>query len=110
MKSSTNGTALMEAAKIAKSLSVFGNVISAFYGDLKPNQQKRFVPYRDSKITMILMNALESKNCAMFLCLNPSSTCYDESMCCLRFVSRIIEGREKRRVEEETTGANESRI
>ncbi|KAF0691365.1 Aste57867_17385 [Aphanomyces stellatus] len=51
------GTRLKEAAQINKSLSVLGNVITALV-DVSNGATKRHVPYRESKLTFLLRDAL----------------------------------------------------
>ncbi|KAI0986035.1 hypothetical protein GJ496_009811 [Pomphorhynchus laevis] len=51
-KSESQGRALQEACKINQSLNALNNVI------LNINEKKKYIPYRNSKLTMILSDAL----------------------------------------------------
>ena len=74
---------LKEAQAINSSLSALGNTIAA----LATKQQH--VPYRNSKLTYLLQNALGG-NCKslMCVCVAPSASNAAESLCSLRFAKK----------------------
>jgi len=82
-KSESVGETLEEAKKINWSLSALGNVIDALA------EQRPHVPYRDSRLTRVLEEALGG-NCHTTL-LVAASTCmqhFDETLSSLRFATR----------------------
>ena len=89
-KTGACGDSLREASNIAKSISAFGNVMYALH-----SPTKIFIPYRDSKLTMILRDSVNSDNCVFCLCVNPSAACYDETLCALRFAERIFKSQRR---------------
>ncbi|XP_024878857.1 protein claret segregational-like, partial [Temnothorax curvispinosus] len=73
-----------ETKNINKSLSSLGNVISA----LSRNQEH--IPYRDSKLTFLLMPSLSSNSkILMLLNISPLEECYLQTITTLRFGSAI---------------------
>jgi kinesin family protein 5 len=84
-KTGSSGTRLDEAKNINKSLSALGNVINA----LTERKRGDHVPYRDSKLTRVLQEALggNSKTCLLLSC-SPSSFNSAETLSTLRFGAR----------------------
>merc|ERR1719183_1404922 len=83
-KSEVSGQALKEAQNINKSLSYLGDVIAARAA------KQGHVPYRNSKLTYLLQNALSGDSkCLMFVCANPCPENAGESLCSLNFASRV---------------------
>lgn len=83
---------LREAQAINKSLSALGNVISALADNASrsTSASKAHVPYRDSKLTFLLMDTLGgSCKTAMVVAVSPSDRNADESLCSLQFASRV---------------------
>eukprot|EP00823_Brevimastigomonas_motovehiculus_P000578 TRINITY_DN1071_c2_g1_i1.p1 TRINITY_DN1071_c2_g1~~TRINITY_DN1071_c2_g1_i1.p1 ORF type:complete len:1112 (+),score=448.60 TRINITY_DN1071_c2_g1_i1:113-3448(+) len=82
-KTEAAGQTLEEAKHINKSLSALGNVINS----LVENQSH--IPYRDSKLTRLLCDALggNSKTCLIITC-SPSAYNGEESLSTLRFGTR----------------------
>ncbi|KAL5223248.1 hypothetical protein ABZP36_027961 [Zizania latifolia] len=75
-KTGAEGRVLDEAKTINKSLSALGNVINALTTG-KPNH----VPYRDSKLTRILQDALGGNSrSALLCCCSPSASNAPESL------------------------------
>nr|BAD33096.1 kinesin 1-like [Oryza sativa Japonica Group] len=75
-KTGAEGRVLDEAKTINKSLSVLGNVVNALTTG-KPNH----VPYRDSKLTRILQDALGGNSrAALLCCCSPSASNAPESL------------------------------
>ncbi|KAK9161383.1 hypothetical protein Syun_007724 [Stephania yunnanensis] len=86
-KTGAEGKILEEAKTINKSLSALGNVINALTDD-SPGRVNH-IPYRDSKITRILRDALGGPSrTALLLCCSPSPSNAAESLSTLRFGTR----------------------
>eukprot|EP00759_Apiculatamorpha_spiralis_P031830 PhF_6_TR33593/c0_g1_i1/m.49041 len=97
-KSHSRGDRLKEAMQINKSLSALGDVISAlssrqpdtFSG---PNSSNSFVPYRNSKLTMLLQDCIGGNSktlmCACVCPGTPWSTNLSETISTLNFASRV---------------------
>ena len=84
-ESGVEGQAMKEANAINKSLSSLGDVISAM-GDAKA----KHVPYRNSKLTHLLQNALSgSAKTLMFVNVHPGAKHHSESLSSLRFASKV---------------------
>ncbi|XP_030961026.1 kinesin-like protein KIN-1 [Quercus lobata] len=85
-KTGAEGRALEEAKMINKSLSALGNVINALTcGSGRANH----IPYRDSKLTRILQDALGGNSrTALLCCCSPSVSNASESLSTLRFGAR----------------------
>eukprot|EP01138_Halocafeteria_seosinensis_P010097 gb/GECG01010311.1/.p1 GENE.gb/GECG01010311.1/~~gb/GECG01010311.1/.p1 ORF type:complete len:1253 (+),score=239.78 gb/GECG01010311.1/:1-3759(+) len=82
-RSEADGKALKEAQHINKSLSALGNVMSSL------QSHSSHIPYRDSKLTHLLMNALGGPNKALMVVqLSPTAESVQESVCSLNFASR----------------------
>ena len=96
-KSGASGDTLKEAAKINLSLSALGNVISA----LSKGNSSVFIPYRDSKLTMLLQEALGGFNTrtVMIATISPSFENLNESISTLRYAHRAksIQNRPKKK-------------
>ncbi|XP_073012159.1 kinesin-like protein KIN-1 isoform X1 [Typha latifolia] len=83
-KTGAGGRVLDEAKTINKSLSALGNVINALTAG-KTNH----IPYRDSKLTRILQDALGGNSrTALLCCCSPSPSNAPESLSTLRFGTR----------------------
>lgn len=79
------GARLQEGSNINKSLMILGKVISTL-----ANKSTRggpiVVPYRESKLTFILRNALGGNSkTAMIAALSPASVNYEETLSTLRY-------------------------
>lgn len=86
--SGVQGQGLKEAASINKSLSMLGNVINALVQQQQGNK-KILVPYRDSVLTKLLMNALGGNSkTIMIAAISPADINYDETLSTLRFMDR----------------------
>ena len=89
-ESGVSGDAMREANAINKSLSSLGDVISAMgkKQDGGKGASQVHVPYRNSKLTHVLQNALSgSAKTLMFVNVNP--THHSESLSSLRFASKV---------------------
>ena len=82
-KSGASGAQFKEATTINGSLLAFGNVVQALA------EKKKFIPYRDSKLTRILEDSVGG-NCktSLLVCCSPSVESSDETVCTLDFASR----------------------
>jgi len=86
MESRTTGDALKETGHINRSLFTLGNVISAL---ADPRKRGGHIPYRDSKLTRLLMDSLGGDGRTLMLaCCSPSSHHLDETLNTLHFASR----------------------
>lgn len=84
-KTHATGDRLREASSINQSLSVLGNVISALV-----DGKSTHIPYRNSKLTRLLKDSLGGNSkTAMIAMLSPSETDYEETLCTLRYASRV---------------------
>lgn len=85
-----SGDRLKEGCAINKSLSALGNVIEKLAdkatGKAKPGA---VIPYRDSKLTRLLQNALGGSSKTVMICaISPASSNYEETLSTLRYADR----------------------
>ncbi|KAL7246421.1 hypothetical protein ACSBR2_001508 [Camellia fascicularis] len=86
-KTGAEGRILEEAKTINKSLSALGNVINAL--TCGPPSKANHIPYRDSKLTRLLQDALGGNSqTALLCCCSPSLSNASESLATLRFGAR----------------------
>ncbi|KAG8649684.1 kinesin-like protein KIN-1 isoform X2 [Manihot esculenta] len=86
-KTGAEGKVLEEAKTINKSLSALGNVINAL--TCGPSTKASHIPYRDSKLTRILQDALGGNSrTALLCCCSPSPSNAAETLSTLRFGAR----------------------
>ncbi|KAJ1417095.1 P-loop containing nucleoside triphosphate hydrolase [Sesbania bispinosa] len=86
-KTGAEGRVLEEAKTINKSLSALGNVINSLTCGLQGKASH--IPYRDSKLTRILQDALGGNaRTALLCCCSPSAFNASESLSTLRFGAR----------------------
>lgn len=84
-ESHSEGAALRETAAINRSLFMLGKVISA----LSAGAKGASVPYRESKLTKLLMDALGGHSMTLMIaCCSPSSTHADETLNTLNYAMR----------------------
>ena len=84
----SKGGMVKETGNINKSLFVLGKVISSLT-DKKSTTQH--IPYRDSKLTMLLMDSIGgTAKTLMIACVSPSSVYSDETMSTLNYASRTM--------------------
>lgn len=82
--SEVEGDHLKEAGHINKSLSALGNVMEAL------DRKASHVPYRDSKLTYLLQDALGGNSRTMMVvAVTPADIAYDESVHALQFATRV---------------------
>ena len=87
--SKSEGVMLKETANINKSLFVLGKVISALAERDSSGVTSAHIPYRDSKLTKLLMDSLGG--CAMALMIatcSPSSLHVEETLSTLSYATR----------------------
>lgn len=83
-KSGAVGSTLKEALYINKSLLALGDVMEAL------DQKQKYIPYRNSKLTFLLQNALGgSARTMMVVTVCPTSLTYEESLFTLQFATRV---------------------
>ena len=83
-KSGAEGETLKETQAINSSLSALSNLIRALH------QKNAHLPYRDSKLTLLLKESLTKNSKTMMMCnLNPSHFNTNESLCTLRFAQDV---------------------
>lgn len=78
-----------EATQINMGLLALGNVISALGDAKRGKSSKVFVPYRDSKLTLLLKGSLGGDHhTLMIACVSPAVENKEESLNCLRYANR----------------------
>lgn len=81
------GDRLKEASQINKSLSALGNVITGLV-DVSRGRH-RHIPYRDSKLTFLLKQALGGNSKTFIIaCVSPAGEAFGETYSTLRFAKR----------------------
>lgn len=83
-KSHVEGEHLKEAGFINKSLAALGNVMEAL------DRKAKHIPYRDSKLTALLQNALGGNSRTMMVVATcPMDNSFDETVHALQFATRV---------------------
>ena len=81
---------MKETGNINKSLFTLGKVISMLSQPGKKINQK-YIPYRDSKLTMLLQDSLGGTSKALMIaCVSPSNTYAEETFSTLNYASRAM--------------------
>ena len=84
------GGMLKETGNINKSLFNLGKVISSL-GDKKNRVLPQHIPYRDSKLTMLLMDSLGgAARTLMIACVSPAAVYLEETLSTLNYASRAM--------------------
>merc|ERR1712070_99180 len=74
---------------INKSLSALGLVIEKLAERAQNPKKQTVIPYRDSKLTRLLQNALGGSSKTIMICaLSPASSNYEETLSTLRYADR----------------------
>lgn len=88
-ESGSTGDQVKETGNINRSLFVLGKVISCLSDTKKSGNQH--VPYRDSKLTMLLMDSIGgSSKTLMIACVSPSDEWSDETLSTLNYASKSM--------------------
>ena len=107
-KSKAEGERLCEANCINRSLSNLGRVICALH------QKATHIPYRDSKLTLLLQDSLSRDSKTILIAnIGPSLSCASETLSTLAFASSVRKlelGEAKRSVTSLTTKRRNSRL
>ncbi|KAJ3395558.1 hypothetical protein HDU92_005534 [Lobulomyces angularis] len=91
------GLRLREGSHINKSLLILGTVI----GKLSEGGDKKHIPYRDSKLTLILKQSLGGNaNTAIICNITPAASFVEETLSTLKFASRAKTIRNKPEINE----------
>jgi kinesin family protein 12 len=86
-ESKSHGELVKETGNINRSLFTLGKVING----LSDRKAKSYIPYRDSKLTMLLMDSLGGTSKALMIaCVGPSSTYFDESLNTMNYAARTM--------------------
>lgn len=84
-----SGDRLKEGCAINKSLSALGNVIEKLADKATGKNKNIVIPYRDSKLTRLLQNALGGSSKTIMICaISPASSNYEETLSTLRYADR----------------------
>ena len=87
-------TMVKETGSINKSLFTLGKVISMLstaMSSTEKKQQQLYIPYRDSKLTMLLMDSLGGTSKALMIaCVSPSSAYAEETLSTLNYACRAM--------------------
>ncbi|KAL6306189.1 P-loop containing nucleoside triphosphate hydrolase protein [Sparassis latifolia] len=84
-----NKDRLKETQNINRSLSALGDVIAAL-GEKGDGKSDKHIPYRNSKLTYLLQNSLSGNSkTLMVLNLSPLASHLNESLCSLRFATKV---------------------
>ena len=89
--SGATGHTLTEAKQINKALSVLGDVLNALSRNDETSKQGAFehVPYRNSKLTMLLKDSLGGNSKTMMIAtVRPSGNFYQQTLTSLQYAAR----------------------
>ena len=104
-KTHATGQTLKEAKQINKSLMVLGLVINSLV------ENKKHIPYRDSKLTRLLSDALGGNSKTMLMVTaSPSKYNQDESLSTLRFGNRAKSIKNEAKVNQELSVAEYKKL
>lgn len=89
-KTGAEGERAREGIKINEGLLALGNVINALADDHRQAKEKKIhVPYRQSKLTRLLQDALGGNSQTLFLaCVSPSDTNASETLSTMHYANR----------------------
>jgi hypothetical protein len=89
-KTGAEGERAREGIKINEGLLALGNVINALADDERLTKERKVhVPYRQSKLTRLLQDALGGNSQTLFLaCVSPSDTNASETLSTLHYANR----------------------
>lgn len=90
-ESKSEGKMAVETGNINKSLFTLGKVISGLSDNKKKGNNSKHIPYRDSKLTMLLQDSLGGNSKALMIaCVSPSHMYLDETMSTLNYATRTM--------------------
>jgi kinesin family protein 4/21/27 len=88
-RTGAEGQRMREGIQINVGLLALGNVINALGDDQKKHKAKDHVPYRSSKLTRLLQDALGGNSQTLFIaCVSPACSNFDETLNTLRYANR----------------------
>ena len=94
-RTGATGARAKEGININKGLLALGNVINALADDQR-SARASHVPYRDSKLTRLLQDALGGNSRTLFIaCVSPSESNFEETLNTLRYANRARNIRNK---------------
>ena len=81
-----------ETGQINKSLFTLGKVISMLSSKKDPSKiNHKYIPFRDSKLTMLLQDSLGGTSKALMIaCVSPSEVYLDETISTLNYATRTM--------------------
>jgi len=81
-----------ETGNINKSLFTLGKVISMLSSEKNASKlNQKYIPYRDSKLTMLLMDSLGGTSKALMIaCVSPSHMWSEETISTLNYATRTM--------------------
>ena len=89
-ESKSQGDMIKETGNINKSLFILGKVISSLT-EKKDQNRKIHIPYRDSKLTMLLSDSLGGKaKTILIACVSASSVYADETISTINYATRAM--------------------
>ena len=91
-ESKSQGEMAKETGSINKSLFTLGKVISMLSSEKSASSlNQKYIPYRDSKLTMLLMDSLGgSSKALMIACVSPSHMWAEETIGTLQYATRTM--------------------
>jgi hypothetical protein len=91
-ESQSEGVMAKETGQINKSLFTLGKVISMLSSkDAAAKINQKYIPFRDSKLTMLLQDSLGGTSRALMIaCVSPSETYADETISTLNYATRTM--------------------
>eukprot|EP00903_Cladosiphon_okamuranus_P005837 g5778.t1 len=104
-RTGAEGQRKREGIQINQGLLALGNVVNAL-GDDRPEKKAAHVPYRQSKLTRLLQDALGGNSQTLFIaCVSPAADSINETVAALHYANRARNI--KNRVVKNTDGAKE---
>ncbi|CAN0168212.1 unnamed protein product [Scytosiphon promiscuus] len=104
-RTGAEGQRKREGIQINQGLLALGNVVNAL-GDDRPEKKATHVPYRQSKLTRLLQDALGGNSQTLFIaCVSPAGDSINETVAALHYANRARNI--KNRVIKNTDGAKE---
>lgn len=90
-ESQSEGIMAKETGQINKSLFTLGKVISMLSSKDSHKMNGKYIPFRDSKLTMLLQDSLGGTSKALMIaCVSPSEVYTDETISTLNYATRTM--------------------